>query len=151
MQGRMAAAAGLVLLLVACASAEPAPQRGAEAAPLPPPPRAEQALPAPAMEAPPVAAPNVAAPPPSSQQARHSGEDEIVVPGQTAPQAVPFRGDPRSIAQRNEDIRAWDQCVSRAQAAFDTDPMRPQMDSPEELCARSLGMTDRGALPDARR
>jgi hypothetical protein len=49
-----------------------------------------------------------------------------------------------------EDIRAWDQCVTRVQAAFESDPMSPQLDSPEEYCSQSLGMSDRDAVPLSR-
>lgn len=58
-------------------------------------------------------------------------------------------GDPRTQAQRMRDIRAWDRCVTQAQSAGDTDPMRYQAESPEELCSRSLGMAERTAVPAA--
>jgi hypothetical protein len=76
-------------------------------------------------------------------------DDEVVVPGQRERQITP-PGDPRSTSERMEDIRAWDQCVTRVQAAYERDPMRPQLDSPEQYCARSLGMADRDAVPMSR-
>lgn len=50
-----------------------------------------------------------------------------------------------------QDINAWDRCVTHVQAAFESDPMRPQLDSPEEYCSQSLGMANRTAVPDSRR
>jgi hypothetical protein len=50
-----------------------------------------------------------------------------------------------------EDVRAWDQCITTSQAAFERDPMRPQLDSPEEVCSRTLGMASRTAVPASRR
>lgn len=76
-------------------------------------------------------------------------DDEVVVPGQRERQITP-PGDPRSTSERMEDIRAWDQCVTRVQSAYERDPMRPQLDSPEQYCARSLGMADRDAVPMSR-
>jgi hypothetical protein len=49
-----------------------------------------------------------------------------------------------------EDINSWDRCVTHVQAAFERDPMRPQLQSPEEYCAQSLGMTNREAVPESR-
>jgi hypothetical protein len=81
--------------------------------------------------------------------ARRSGSD-IIVPGVRERQVQPPRGDPRSTSERMEDIRAWDQCVTRVQAAFESDPMSPQLDSPEEYCSQSLGMAERDAVPLSR-
>ena len=112
-----------------------------------PTPRAE-----PTPAAPPVAAPEVrvptptAAPPPRPR----SDDDDIIVPGQAQEQVIAPRGDFRSREQRNEDIRSWDQCVSSVQAVYERDPMRPQLDSPEDYCARSLGMASRDAIPESR-
>ncbi len=72
----------------------------------------------------------------------------IVVPGERPGPAVP--DDPRTTTERMRDIRAWDRCVLRAQRAADGDPLRPQMDSPEELCRARLGMNDRLAVPVSR-
>ena len=80
---------------------------------------------------------------------RRSGSD-IVVPGVRERQVQPPRGDPRSTSERMEDIRAWDQCVTRVQAAFESDPMSPQLDSPEDYCSQSLGMNNRDAVPLSR-
>lgn len=80
-----------------------------------------------------------------------AADDDIVVPGQREQQVRPPAGDPRSTAQRMEDVRAWDQCVTRAQAAFESDPMRPQLTTPEDYCGQSLGMTSRLAVPESRR
>ncbi|MGH6951365.1 MAG: hypothetical protein ACREH4_10850, partial [Vitreimonas sp.] len=78
-------------------------------------------------------------------------EGGIVVPGQREMQVQPPSGDPRSVAERTRDVRAWDQCITASQSAFESDPMRPQLDSPEEQCSRSLGMANRTAVPDSRR
>ncbi len=149
-----------LLALAACAGVEPV-GRGVSRAPTPPvveaSPPAAAVTPAPQLPpveapAPPiVAAENVAAPPAAPRQRSRSGEDEIVVPGQTERQSPPPIGDPRNIIERNEDIRAWDRCVMSEQGAFDGDPMSPRLDTPEDLCRRSLGMADRGAIPESRR
>lgn len=143
------------LAVAACAGIEPAGRNAAGAdAPLGPPPvslggeSAPETAPA---ELPPVAAPNVNVPTPPAPARRASGEDEIVVPGRVQRQIPPPNGDPRSRAERIEDIRAWDQCVTSVQAAFESDPMRPQLTSPEETCSASLGMARRDAVPESRR
>ncbi|MEQ1617690.1 MAG: hypothetical protein ABL883_05025 [Terricaulis sp.] len=148
-----------LLVLAACAGVEPI-GRGVSRAPAPP----EAAAPA-AAEVPPeaalapseaptppraVAAENVTAPAAAPRRASRSGEDEIVVPGQAGRQVPPPNGDPRNIIERMEDIRAWDQCVMGEQGAFDGDPMSPRLDTPEDLCRRSLGMSDRDAVPESR-
>jgi hypothetical protein len=72
----------------------------------------------------------------------------IVVPGERPGPAVP--DDPRTTTERMRDVRAWDRCVLRAQRAADADALRPQMDSPEEICRARLGMQDRLAVPVSR-
>ncbi|HYD88702.1 MAG TPA: hypothetical protein VEA80_14605 [Vitreimonas sp.] len=129
----------------------PPPQTGAQpsAAPTTNPPLVT--APAPTTTAP-AAAPDVAAPPPTQpRRAQSDPDDAIVVPGQREQQVRPPAGDPRSIAERMEDVRAWDQCVMQVQSAFESDPMRPQLTSPEEYCRQSLGMADRLAVPASRR
>jgi hypothetical protein len=79
-----------------------------------------------------------------------SAGDDIVVPGQVERQVLPPQGDPRSNEERRADVRAWDQCVMQVQNAFDADPMRPQLTTPEEYCRQSLGMVDRSAIPISR-
>jgi hypothetical protein len=126
----------------------PAPSTSAPVAAAPPPPQASVA-PAPVAAAP---APAPAATP--AQESRpivtQRSPDEVVVPGVRERQVQPPRGDPRSVSERMEDIRAWDQCVTRVQAAYESDPMNPQLDSPEEYCRQSLGMSDREAIPLSR-
>jgi hypothetical protein len=97
---------------------------------------------APQVTAPPSATPAPTAPRPAS------ADDDIVVPGQS--QVPPPQGDPRSNEERMADIRAWDQCVLQVQSAFDADPMRPQLTTPEEYCRESLGMAERTAVPISR-
>lgn len=150
---RVGVLAGAVAL-TACAGIAPAGRNasGAEA-PLGPPPAsaASEAAPdTPPPRLPPVAAPNVSVAPTPAPPRRASGEDEIVVPGQVQRQIPPPNGDPRSRAERIEDIRAWDQCVTSVQAAFESDPMRPQLQSPEEVCRTSLGMAARDGVPESR-
>ena len=104
----------------------------------------------------PTPAPAVAAPAPTPAPANERGtfnpnpqDDEVVVPGQRERQITP-PGDPRSTSERMEDIRAWDRCVMTVQNAYERDPMRPQLDSPEQYCSRSLGMSNRDAVPMSR-
>lgn len=122
--------------------AAPPPARTASVAPPP--------APAPALTAPPVAASQVAAPPPSRPTRTSTDDSTIVVPGQRETQVRPPNGDPRSNAERMEDIRAWDQCITASQAAFESDPMSPQLDTPEDYCRRSLGMANRTSMPISR-
>ncbi len=154
MLGRMAILATM-MVLAGCAGFEPA-GRNAVRAPAPP---ASVETAAPETVAPPpvlvpapapVAAPQVSVPTPTPA-AVPSDDDEIVVPGQVQSQVPPPRGDPRNRIERREDIRAWDQCVSQAQAIFETDPMSPQLDSPEDVCSSALGMANRDAVPESRR
>jgi hypothetical protein len=158
MLGRTAALAALIAV-AGCAGMESAGRTAARApepyASAPPPPATT--APAPAVAAPPPAVPPpVAAAPapvaddPPATRASRGGNGDIVVPGARERQVEPPGGDPRSNAERMEDIRAWDRCVMRVQSAFDRDPMRPQLDSPEEYCRQSLGMADRTAIPESR-
>lgn len=138
-------AAVSLLALTACVSPTP-PEQGALG---PPPATASTPAPTPAAQPAPAAAPNVAAP--AATPEPRSNDGSIIVPG-ARPQPVPAPpGDPRSVAERTEDVRAWDQCVTHAQAQFETDPMRPQLETPEDVCSRSLGMANRLAVPASRR
>lgn len=151
METRMVVLVGL-LCLTACAGIEPV-GRGAMGAPAPATEaRADERGNPPAADAeaqPPVVAFEVA--PPADPAPRRSDEDEIVVPGQTQRQIPPPDGDPRSRLERREDVRAWDECVTEVQSAFESDPMGPQLQSPEEVCRASLGMAARDAVPESRR
>lgn len=175
MLGRIAAAAALIAL-AGCAGMESAGRNARTSEPsrvssTPPP--AVASAPAPAVTAapPPQAAP-VAAPPsaaapqpsvaapglppaqaeqPATTTASGPADDEtVVVPGVRERQVPPPNGDPRSNAERMEDIRAWDRCVMRVQAAADADPLRPQLETPEDYCRESLGMANRTAVPASR-
>lgn len=143
----------LIAAAAACAGVDSAGRNARDEPLATPAPSAEPAQPAPS-PAPPanVAAPDVALPPPQpqQQQQRRSGGD-IVVPGQVERQVPPPAGDPRTVAERMADIRAWDECVMAVQAQAESDPLRPQLDQPEEVCSRQLGMTDRLAVPVSRR
>ena len=123
----------------------PAPQQ--QAAPPPAPPQRTQA---PASVAPQVTAPPSTGPSPTAP-ARPRADEDIVVPGQVQTQVPPPAGDPRTNEARRADVRSWDQCVMQVQSAFDSDPMRPQLTTPEEYCAQSLGMADRTSVPVSRR
>lgn len=143
-------------------SATPAP--AATPAPTPPPAQTQTApaaapAPTPAPQqtapqqaAPPVAAPRVSVPtpPPPTPARAQSDSDDIVVPGQVQTQVPPPAGDPRTNEERRADIRAWDQCITQVQSAFESDPMSPQLTTPEEYCATSLGMSERTAVPISR-
>jgi hypothetical protein len=83
------------------------------------------------------------------QTASRSGDD-VVVPGVRERQVPAPGGDPRSNAERMQDIRAWDQCVMRVQGAAEADPMRPQLVTPEDYCSQSLGMAERTSVPQSR-
>jgi len=61
----------------------------------------------------------------------------------------PPNGDPRSIAERREDIQNWDHCVMQAMAQ-QSDPNRPTVDTPEDICAQRLGQSSRNAVPQSR-
>jgi hypothetical protein len=129
----------------------PAPSASAAApvAAAPPPPQAS-AAPAPVAAAP---QPTPADSAPQEQPRRivtQRDAGDVVVPGVRERQVQPPQGDPRSVSERMEDIRSWDQCVTRVQAAFESDPMNPQLDSPEEYCSQSLGMANRNAVPLSR-
>lgn len=157
---------------MAAAPAPPPPAARVEQAPVaspppavaPPPAQMAAAPPPPAqrVEAPPAPpAQRVEAPPPPPAQvaavqddrpvAAGRTSDEVIVPGQRERQVPAPNGDPRSRAERMQDIRAWDDCVMRVQNAFDADPMSAQLDVPEDYCARSLGMANRTAVPESRR
>lgn len=169
MIGRLAAAVALVML-TGCAGMEPAgrtaqrEQAGmASPAPitpptnsLPPPTHVTSAPPLAQAQAPtqtqttqpPVAAPNVAVatPPPTPPR----DPSDVVVHGSVPEQQVqPPNGDPRSIAERREDIRNWDHCVMQAMAQ-QSDPNQLEMDSPEDICSRRLGQSSRNAVPQSR-
>jgi hypothetical protein len=154
MLGRVTAMAAALALLAACGSVQSAGRNAREGASAPP--VATQApaqTPPPAQAAPPVAAPEVSVAPPApqpQQQQRPSGGD-IVVPGQVERQVEAPDGDPRSAGERMADIRAWDRCVMQVQGQGAGDPLRPQLESPEEVCRDELGMANRTALPASRR
>lgn len=122
-------------------TAQAQPQQQAQPAPLPPPPAETQG--------PPVAS-GVTIEPAPRPAPRNTDNDEIVVESTRQSQVPPPEGDPRTNSERMRDIRAWDQCVSRAQSSGESDPMRPALDTPEELCSRALGMASRTAVPDSR-
>lgn len=173
MLGRMVATAALIALAAGCAGMESAgrnarvneparvasapPAAPAPAAPSPapiaaPPPQAVQATPPPSAPPPAMIAqsPVPQAERPVASASRADEDDTVVVPGVRERQVQPPNGDPRSNAERMEDIRAWDQCVMRVQGAAEANPMRPQLDTPEDYCRQSLGMSDRTALPASR-
>lgn len=179
MNGRLAIVA-LAVGLASCAGLEPAGRSARSSGPAPAasapspqpapqqplvvPPAAQQPAPtatAPAPQRtqptqPPVAAPQVSVPTPAPEPVEEtssrprSADEDIVVPGQVETQVPPPAGDPRTNEERRADIRAWDQCLMQVQSAFDSDPMNPQLTTPEEYCSQSLGMAERTAVPIAR-
>lgn len=146
-----ACAAALGLGLAAC-SIWAVDENGHAPPPPAPPSAASPSLPAPAagasdvqfQERPPT-------PPPAVQTTPTADPNEVVVRGEVERQSAPPAGDPRSVSERMADVRAWDDCVVRAQNAAGGDPNRPSMDSPEEVCRARLGMSNRNAIPDSRR
>ncbi len=140
---RTTAALLLGLTLAACASAE---QPLSEPASAPPP----AAVSIPAQATAPgtsVAAPDVV--PPPAPRPRVSNDEDVVIAGRQR-QQVPAPADPRTTQQRMADIRSWDTCVLRLQGRAES-ATEPQMDSPEEVCRRTLGMANRNAVPISRR
>ncbi len=148
---RYLAAAAALAALTGCAGMQPAGRNAAERAPPPPSPAAVAALPsaapAPQVQPAPVQAATSAQP---EQATPATGDEQVIVPGQREQQVRPPNGDPRSVAQRREDVRNWDSCVLEAQADRENDPTRPDLTSPEDYCSRSLGMADRSAVPQWR-
>lgn len=145
--GILSAAVLAAAMLSACASNDASAPEATRA----PPPPAASAAPAPAPTAPAgpsVAAPGVTVAPVPQPPVR---EGDVTVPGQRELPAPSPTNDTRTNEQRMRDIRAWDQCVMRAQGAAESDSNRPQLTSPEEICSRSLGMGSRTAVPDSRR
>ncbi len=128
----------------------PSASASAPAAVAPPPPQSVAPAPVAAAPAPAAAAPAPAQTAQPRPVVTQRSSDEVVVPGVRERQVQAPQGDPRSVSERMEDIRAWDQCVTRVQAAYESDPMNPQLDSPEQYCAQSLGMAERGAVPLSR-
>ncbi|MGE0596839.1 MAG: hypothetical protein AB7P07_10750 [Hyphomonadaceae bacterium] len=144
-------AACALMVVSACAGANSGSDAAPQAAPALPPPAASGAD----MQGP-VAAPGVTAPGAQQTQAQTESppapRGDVVVPGPVQEQQVqPPAGDPRTAAQRMEDIRAWDRCVMQAQNMGESDPTRPALDMPEDLCRQELGMANRTAVPDSRR
>ena len=171
MLGRFAVCAASLIALSACAGMEPAGRnarapdsvqptaasgsRTVASTPVPtytaPPPATVAATPPPTAVAalpPPVATTTASAP--QTRATPDPDDDGAVVRGQIERQVRPPAGDPRSTAERMQDINSWDRCVTHVQAAYERDPMRPQLQSPEEYCAQSLGMTNREAIPESR-
>ena len=153
MLGRIVAAAALIAL-AGCAGMESAGRTAS---------RSPETVSSAAAPAPTTAPAPEAAPPASAQTApalpaerpattaSRSGDDEtVVVPGTRERQVQPPGGDPRSNAERMQDIRAWDRCVMGVQSAAEADPLRPQLETPEEYCRQSLGMADRTSVPVSR-
>lgn len=161
---RTAALAAALVGLTACAGFEPS-GRGVDndvsapaAAPqLVPPPPTQTAPTQAAPTQPPAAQPTgpvVTTPTPAPTTpppVRTSGGEDVVVPGVRERQVPPPGGDPRSTSERMADIRAWDDCVMRSQGRAESDPMRPQLDTPEDVCRERLGMSSRTSVPDSRR
>lgn len=141
------------------AAPAPAPTMAAPppvaAAPVSPPPSAASTAPPPAASPPErvITQASPSAPEieeePSVTTASRSGDD-VVVPGVRERQVPAPGGDPRSNAERMQDIRAWDQCVMRVQGAAEADPLRPQLVTPEDYCSQSLGMANRTSIPQSR-
>lgn len=177
MLGRVAAAVALVALM-GCAGMEPAgrtaqreagmsqpapvapptnalpppsrtmtpPPAMSQPAPAPPPPQSTPVQAAPAQ--PSVAAPNVAVERPPAPPERDP--NEVTVQGAAPEQQVRApNGDPRSLAERREDIRNWDHCVMGVMGQHN-DPNQVQTDSPEDVCSQRLGQSSRNAVPRSR-
>lgn len=139
-----AAAIAAVILLAGCGGGEAARTEVSaapppSAAPAPSPPAAGNGSPA---------APGVTVPPDRPVVER---EGDIAVPGGRETPLPQTPADTRTTSQRMADIRAWDDCVTRAQDAAEANPNRVQLNSPEEICSQRLGMAGRTAVPESRR
>ena len=170
MLGRYAAVAAL-LVLAGCAGFESAGRNSTRGAPEPIPATAPAARSAPV--APP---PSYVPPPPSQQQAQapvqsaqtqqpslaapsvsvaqppppRADDDADVTVQAPARQVQAPRGDPRSVSERREDVQRWDTCVMQVQQTIASDPLEPVTETPEEVCQRQLGQSDRNAVPTSR-
>lgn len=147
---RSVAVLSMLAVVTACAGTD----SGASAERAPPPPAAysDAARPAPAVTGTTVPPAVLAqATPTQAPAARDEDEGAIVVPGQAERQVPAPSGDPRTQSERMADIRAWDQCVMQGQNAAEGDPLRPQLDLPEDVCRTQLGMSNRTAVPNSRR
>lgn len=162
---RIATAAALVALCAACASHEPAHR----AAALPPPAAAAPVVGASGVtfgDAP-VASGGAAAAPAQPQttttgrpadpirvQSTTSGnETDVTVEARQNVEVKPPDGDPRNAQERRRDAATYDRCILRAQRRHSDEPgtANPVADTPEEMCRRALGMTDRDSVPATRR
>jgi hypothetical protein len=171
MLGRLGAAAALIAL-AGCAGMESAgrnaardntsapAERSAPVTPppayVPPPPSRQTYTPPPqpapvgqAQSSPTVAAQSVAAPPPPPPQQAADPNADVTVQAPARQLEAP-RGDPRSVSERREDIQTWDRCVLAVQQTYASDPTEPVLDTPEEVCRRQLGQTNRTAVPTSR-
>ena len=78
-------------------------------------------------------------------------EVEVLAPEVERP-APPTLGDPRTPTEIMNARRAWNRCIARAdRIARDSAPSQVAMDSPEELCRRSLGMQGPDDIPASQR
>ena len=133
----------------------PAPHSAPVAPPpsyVPPPPSQQQAQ-APVQPAQQTQQPSVAAPSVSVAQqppAPRADDDADVTVQAPARQVQAPRGDPRSVSERREDIQRWDTCVMQVQQTIASDPLEPVLETPEEVCQRQLGQSDRNAVPTSR-
>ena|SRR5688572_23928024 len=155
---RSVALAAALMGLAACAGFEPSGRGVDSSADAAPPPPVEtvaprvQPTPQPAQPVGPVVTVPAPAPAPMTPPpVRTSGGEDVVVPGVRERQVPPPGGDNRSVSERMSDIRAWDDCVMRVQGRGESDPMRAQLDSPEDVCRERLGMSSRTSVPDSRR
>ena len=134
--------------------AEPVAAAPAQASSPAPPPSAAPVQVAPMQTAPVPMQPAQAPPPAQTDQpvttASRAGDENVVVPGARERQVPAPGGDPRSNAERIQDIRSWDQCVMHVQNAAEADPLSPQLETPEDYCRNSLGMANRTAVPQSR-
>jgi hypothetical protein len=95
-----------------------------------------------------VAARAADAPPASGAPSRVStdaapGSEEVII-APNAKRATPPDGDPRSVGERREQRTAFDKCVLRAK---EPDSFDPVSSTPEEMCAKRLGMENRDSVP----
>lgn len=93
----------------------------------------------------------VLAPVPRARAEGPSGPVVVLAPER--PEEVNIPEDPRTPTEVARDKAAWDRCVLNAAVKESEDVTSrgaPVGRSPEEICAQSLGMADRGAIPRSR-
>jgi hypothetical protein len=148
---RTALAVMALAIVTACSSTS-----SQRASALPPPPVADAPVASGVVGASGVTFGNAPPPPATPVDPVRIDEDKdpstIVTTGRLEDRPVSPDGDPRNAIQRRQDARAWDRCILSVQRQMaQQEGVNPVGNSPEEYCARTLGMSSRDAVPNSRR